>query len=90
MENKEKTGLTLRLARVPQTVMDYLKRPQVWGFFVSLAVIALLSIAFFHPDASEGNQLRQHDMQQGAAIGQEVKAFLDELSLIHISEPTRP
>lgn len=78
MENKEKTGLTRRLARVPQTVMDYLKRPQVWGFFVSLAVIALLSIAFFHPDASEGNQLRQHDMQQGAAIGQEVKAFLDE------------
>ena len=78
MENKEKTGLTHRLARVPQTVMDYLKRPQVWGFFVSLAVIALLSIAFFHPDASEGNQLRQHDMQQGAAIGQEVKAFLDE------------
>lgn len=78
MENKEKTGLTRRLARVPQTVMDYLKRPQVWGFFVSLAFIALLSIAFFHPDASEGNQLRQHDMQQGAAIGQEVKAFLDE------------
>lgn len=78
MENKEKTGLTRRLARIPQTVMDYLKRPQVWGFFVSLAVIALLSIAFFHPDASEGNQLRQHDMQQGAAIGQEVKAFLDE------------
>lgn len=78
MENNEKTGLTRRLARVPQTVMDYLKRPQVWGFFVSLAVIALLSIAFFHPDASEGNQLRQHDMQQGAAIGQEVKAFLDE------------
>ena len=63
---------------IPQTAVDYLKRPQVWGFFVSLAVIAVLSVAFFHPDASEGNQLRQHDMQQGAAIGQEVKAYLEQ------------
>ena len=37
-----------------------------------------LSLCFFYPDASEGNQLRQHDMQQGAAIGQEVKAWMAE------------
>ena len=42
---------------------------------VSVAVIAALSIAFFHPDAMQGNVLRQHDMQQGVAIGQEAKAF---------------
>lgn len=78
MKEKDKTGLAERLKMIPQTIAAYLKRPQVWGFFVSLAVIAVLSIAFFHPDASEGNQLRQHDMQQGAAIGQEVKAYLAE------------
>lgn len=78
MKEKDKTGLAERLKMIPQTIAAYLKRPQVWGFFVSLAVIAALSIAFFHPDASEGNQLRQHDMQQGAAIGQEVKAYLAE------------
>lgn len=76
MKKEDKTGLADRLKMIPQAVAEYLKRPQVWGFFVSLAVIAVLSVAFFHPDASEGNQLRQHDMQQGAAIGQEVKAYL--------------
>ncbi len=67
-----------RLKMLPHTVADYFKRPSVWGFFVSLAVIALLSLAFFYPDAAEGNQLRQHDMQQGAAIGNEVKEFMAE------------
>lgn len=76
MKNEKKVSLAERLKTIPQTAVDYLKRPQVWGFFVSLAVIAVLSVAFFHPDASEGNQLRQHDMQQGAAIGQEVKSYL--------------
>lgn len=78
MKNEYKPGFGERLKKIPLTVSEYMKRPQVWGFFVSLAVIAVLSIAFFHPDASEGNQLRQHDMQQGAAIGQEVKAYMAE------------
>lgn len=78
MKNDDKSSFADRLKSMPLTAMDYIKRPQVWGFFLSLAVIAILSIAFFHPDASEGNQLRQHDMQQGAAIGQEVKEYLAE------------
>ncbi len=28
----------------------YLSRPQVWGFFVSVAVLAIISLAFFYPD----------------------------------------
>lgn len=80
MKKEEKLNFGERLKRIPLTVIEYIKKPQVWGFFVSLAVIAILSIAFFHPDASEGNQLRQHDMQQGAAIGQEVKAYMEENS----------
>jgi hypothetical protein len=51
------------------------KRPQFWGFFVSVAVMALISLMFFYPDASQGNELRQHDMLQGAAIGHEAQAY---------------
>ncbi len=51
--------------------------PQVWGFFVSMAVMAVVSIAFFYPDNFEANSLRQADMQQGAANGHEAKAFYE-------------
>lgn len=78
MSNSSRPSVAENLRNIPQTIKEYLSRPQVWGFFVSLAVIALLAVAFFHPDAPAGNQLRQHDMQQGAAIGQEVKAYLQE------------
>lgn len=79
MTEKEHTSsLADRVKGIPATVAGYFKNPQVWGFFLSLAVIALVAIIFFHPDAAEGNQLRQHDMQQGAAIGQEVKEYLSE------------
>ena len=46
-------------------------------FVIGLAVIALVAFAFFYPDASQGNTLRQHDMQQGIAIGQEAKAYAE-------------
>lgn len=51
---------------------------QFWGFFLSIAVIAVISFCFFYPDAMQGNELRQHDMQQGAAVGQEVKAHYEQ------------
>ena len=53
----------------------YLSRPQVWGFFVSVAVLAIISLAFFYPDNFEGNSLRQPDMQQGAANGHEAQTY---------------
>lgn len=52
-----------------------LRRPLT--FIIGLAVIALVAFAFFYPDASQGNTLRQHDMQQGIAIGQETKAYAE-------------
>ena len=67
-----------RLAAIPTAAVAALKRPQVWGFFVSLAVIAVVAIMFFYPDASMGNELRQHDMQQGAAIGHEAQQWVEE------------
>lgn len=42
---------------------------------IAVAFMALVSIAFFYPDAVDGRVLEQHDMQQGIANGQEGKAF---------------
>ncbi len=52
-------------------IKGLLSRPQVWGFFVSIAVMALISVFFFYPDNIDGNSLRQPDMIQGAANGHE-------------------
>lgn len=46
-------------------------------FVGGLIIIAVIAFAFFYPDASQGNELRQHDMQQGTAIGQEAKAYAE-------------
>ena len=46
-------------------------------FLAGLAVIAAVAFAFFYPDAMQGNELRQHDMQQGIANGQEAKAYAE-------------
>lgn len=54
-----------------------IKRPQVWGFFLSVIVMAALSLAFFFPDNFDGNSLRQPDMQQGAANGHEAQEFFE-------------
>jgi hypothetical protein len=53
-----------------------IKQPRCWGFVVSIVVIALVSMAYFYPDAGLGNELRQHDMQQGAAIGHEAQEYM--------------
>ena len=57
--------------------MSRLKDRRVWGSLIAVAVMALIAVIYFYPDAVEGNVLRQHDMQQGAAIGQEAKAFYE-------------
>lgn len=56
----------------------WLANSQVWGFFVSVAVMAAVSLAFFAPDVFEGNTLQQHDMQQGAANGEEARAYYEQ------------
>ncbi len=72
-----KMNIKERLHAAPALIGDALKNPQVWGFLVSMVVAAVLAVAFFYPDASMGNQLRQHDMQQGAAISHEIKTFAE-------------
>lgn len=58
-----------------ETIKNWFKNPRVWGFFVSVVVMAAVSVLFFYPDNFEGNSLRQADMQQGAANGQEAKVY---------------
>lgn len=56
-------------------IISWLKQPQVWGFFLSMAILVIISLAFFFPDNFEGNSLMQSDMQQGAANGQEAVKY---------------
>lgn len=56
-------------------IIAFFRRPQVWGFLISVAVLAVISLAFFYPDNFQGNSLRQPDMQQGAANGHEGLLF---------------
>ena len=46
-------------------------------FLACVAVIAAAAFAFFYPDASQGNELRQHDMLQGIANSHEAKTYLE-------------
>lgn len=76
-DNKTGAGNGRDLKMMLSNLRARLASPRFWSFFLCLAAIAVISLAFFYPDAIEGNELRQHDMQQGAAIGQEVKQFAE-------------
>ena len=48
-----------------------IRRPAVWGTLISIAVMAIVAIAFFYPDNFDGNVLSQEDVRQGIANGEE-------------------
>ncbi|MDO5394773.1 MAG: YfhO family protein [Bacteroidales bacterium] len=58
--------------------LQWLRNPQVWGFFLSMAVMAIISVAFFSPNNFNGDSLSQHDMQQGTANGEEARAYVEQ------------
>lgn len=60
-----------------QRLKEWITSRRTIGFVCCVAIIAALSVAYFYPDASQGNVLRQHDTQQGIAIGQEAKAYAE-------------
>lgn len=64
-----------RLKSLPSRLSSLLRREQVWGFLVSMAIMVIVSIAFFYPDSIDGNSLAQADMIQGAANGEEGRAY---------------
>ncbi len=75
MEKQQNSQPTQSIA---QRISCMIRKPQFWGFFASIAILAVISFCFFYPDAMQGNELRQHDMQQGAAIGQEAKLHYEQ------------
>lgn len=58
-----------------ENLKQFLRSRSFVGTLISIALIALISLAYFYPDAMQGNLLRQHDTQQGLAIGHEAEAF---------------
>lgn len=65
-----------------------MNRPNIFGrimrskhtLYNLLAIVVFAAIAwlYFYPDVIEGNVLKQHDVQQGIAIGQEGKAYAEQ------------
>lgn len=66
-----------RRSNAAANIKEFLKSGSFIGFVVSAVVILLVSLAFFWPDAMEGNELRQHDTQQGIAISHESEVYRD-------------
>ncbi len=60
-----------------ENIREFLRSRKLWAYVGSVVVMALIAAIYFYPDAMQGNVLRQHDIQQGMAIGQEAKAFAE-------------
>lgn len=71
----DSTNSSVPQASKGECIKNYLKSRSFIGFIVSVAVMLLVSTAFFWPDAMEGNELRQHDTQQGIAISHESETY---------------
>lgn len=57
---------------------QWLRNPQVWGFGLSMAIMAVIAVAFFFPDNFEGHSLQQADIRQGAANGHEAQEYYQQ------------
>ena len=68
----------MSITEIKEKLARTVRRQQFWGFFVSMAVMAAVSLAFFAPNNFSGDTLSQYDMQQGAANGEEARAYYEE------------
>lgn len=65
------------MSRLSDGLKHMYKSRNFWGYICAIIVCIVISMAFFHPDAIDGNQLKQYDIQQGAANGQETKQWFE-------------
>ncbi len=56
---------------------NFLKSKNIIHTLIAIAIMAVISFAYFYPDAIMGNVLQQHDVTQGIANGQEAKAYAE-------------
>ncbi|MDE6225820.1 MAG: hypothetical protein K2M25_06755, partial [Muribaculaceae bacterium] len=61
-----------------EKIKTAVRNPKLVQMLIAVVVMAIISLSFFHPDAIEGNTLRQYDMLQGQAIGEETHNFLEQ------------
>lgn len=54
---------------------------EVLGYIASIAIMIVLSLAFFYPDSIQGNGLNQYDMMQGTANGEEIRRYREETGI---------
>lgn len=59
-----------------QKMISWISRSQVWGFFLSMAIMVVIALAYFAPDNFDGASLNQSDMLQGTANGHEGAEYL--------------
>lgn len=67
--------MSVSVSQIKTNLLKFVTGRQTIGFIISVVVMAVISIAFFYPDNFEGNDLRQNDVVQGIANGQEVKEY---------------
>lgn len=60
-----------------ETKVASTKNKQIIRTVIAIVIMAVISLAYFYPDAITGNVLQQHDTTQGIANGQEAKAFAE-------------
>lgn len=66
------------MTSIKQRVSDILRNKEFLGSLAAVVIFAVIAVAYFWPDVMQGNVLRQHDVMQGAAIGQEVVKYQEE------------
>ncbi len=62
---------------IKELITKFIKHPEFKTSLIAIACFAVIAWAYFLPNALNGDVLQQHDVQQGVAIGQEVKAFTE-------------
>lgn len=71
--NKE--NIVEQIKTLPSRIVESFKHENIWGFFVAMGVLIIVSIAFFYPGNIDGKSLGQTDLVQGAANGEEARAY---------------
>lgn len=69
--------IKLTVSDVTSRLKNFISDRRLWWSLLSVAVMGLIAFVYFSPDAQEGNVLRQYDVKQGIAVGQEAKAYAE-------------